>query len=83
MVKKKPATKQKLTPQNNSNEQFLVLGHLIKYNVYLLTKAVVFSAVSAKTNNVDEAVAMTHKVMLELDLAKHRLVQDPPKENTE
>lgn len=80
MVKKKTSTKQNLTPQSNSNEEFLVLGHLIKYNVYLLTKAVVFSAVSAKTTNVDEAVAITHKVMSELDLDTKRRVQDQPEE---
>jgi hypothetical protein len=49
--------------------------------MYLLTKAVVFSAVSAKTNNVEEAVNMTHRVMTELDLdTKRRTEQDRPEE---
>jgi hypothetical protein len=81
MPTKKKVAKQTQLPQSNSTQEFLVLGHLIKYNMYLLTKAVVFSAVSAKTNNVEEAVNMTHRVMTELDLdTKRRTEQDQPEE---
>jgi hypothetical protein len=53
---------------NTSQEEFLVLGHMIKYNLYLLAKSVVFAAVSEKTSNPREAVDIANKVMLELDL---------------
>lgn len=78
MTKKKAAKQPEATetPEANSTEQFLVLGHLIKYNLYLLTKSVVFSALTGKTSNIDEAVSMTNKVMDELDLdAKRRSQQ--------
>jgi hypothetical protein len=81
MPTKKKVAKQTQSPQSDSTQEFLVLGHLIKYNMYLLTKAVVFSAVSAKTNNVEEAVNMTHRVMTELDLdTKRRTEQERPEE---
>lgn len=75
MSKKKPS---KVIPQkqeSNSTEEFLVLGHLIKYNLYLLTKSVVFSAIAAKTNDMDEALAITQKVISELDLDLKRRTQ--------
>jgi hypothetical protein len=74
MTKKRPAKKPE-SSQADPNEQFLVLGHLIKYNLYLLTKSVVFSAITTKTNNIDEAVSMTNKVMDELDLDTKRRAQ--------
>lgn len=75
MAKKKPAAKPQKTQDTTSTinaEEFLVLGHLIKYNLYLLTKSVVFSAVLAKSANSDDAISITNKVMSELDLDTKR-----------
>lgn len=81
---KKKTTKTTQNRQSNSTEEFLVLGHLIKYNVYLLAKAVVFSAVSSKTSNVEEAVAVTNKVISELDLdTKRRVTQEQSEETVQ
>lgn len=54
-----------------SKEDFLVLGHLVKYNLYLLAKAQIFAALS-QSLNVDEALAETHRVIGELDLDTKR-----------
>ena len=72
MAKKK--VEQPETPQQapSNIEDFVVLGHLIKYNLYLLAKSVVFSAVVAKSKNVDEAVDIANKVISELDLDSKR-----------
>jgi len=66
--------KKKPTPKSKEPNEYLILGHMIKYNLYLLSKAVVFSAVAAKTDSLQAAVEQTEKVMHELDLdAKRRL----------
>jgi len=63
--------KSKESPANHPNE-FVILGHLIKYNIYLLAKSVVFSAVLKHKGDVQSAVTETHQVMdaLDLDLKK-------------
>ena len=82
MSKKKPSKPSTQNPTSNSTEEFLVLGHLIKYNLYLLTKSVVFSAVLAKSTNYDDAIAITNSVMTELDLdLKRRAQQETTQEN--
>jgi hypothetical protein len=82
MPKKKTSKINNQNPANNSTEEFLVLGHLIKYNLYLLTKSVVFSAVLAKSTNYDDAIAITNSVMTELDLdLKRRTHQETTQEN--
>lgn len=82
MPKKKAQKQPPQNQQNNSTEEFLVLGHLIKYNLYMLTKSVVFSAIAAKTNDMDEAISITHKVMSELDLdLKRRTQHEATQEN--
>lgn len=72
MTKKKTSKKSKSsetqTAEANYNQEFLILGHLIKYNVYLLTKAVIFSAVSQKVENLSEAANITNTILSELDL---------------
>lgn len=74
MAKKKVEQKESQEPTNtpSSTEEFVVLGHLIKYNLYLLAKSVIFSAVVSKSTNVDEAVELTNKVISELDLDSKR-----------
>lgn len=46
----------------------LVLGHLIKYNLYLLTKAVIFAAMLPHSVDKDDAVTETNRIIDELDL---------------
>jgi hypothetical protein len=48
--------------------ELLVLGHLIKYNLYMLGKATVFAAVMAKSKDLHTALFDTEKAMGELDL---------------
>lgn len=76
MTRKKTTRKSKSKNQANStsdntlnyNNEFLILGHLVKYNMYLLTKAVIFSALCQKVGDVNTATDMTNKVLAELDL---------------
>jgi hypothetical protein len=48
--------------------ELLVLGHLIKYNLYMLGKATVFAAIMAKSKDLHSALLDTEKAMGELDL---------------
>ena len=48
--------------------ELLILGHLIKYNLYMLGKATVFAAVMAKSKSLETALLDTEKAMDELDL---------------
>ncbi len=79
MTKKKPAPKSPSNQPSNQPEtppvdpqDYLVLGHLIKYNLYMLAKTVVFSAISKSVDDTDKAVEITHRVMQELDLDTKR-----------
>ena len=56
------------TPPPQDPDQFLILGHLIKYNLYLLSKAVVFSSIVSKSVDLETVVEDTHKIMQQLDL---------------
>jgi len=74
MTKKKTVSKSKnqakteSTNTVNYSQEFLILGHLVKYNVYLLTKAIIFSALCQKVGDINTATEMTNKVLTELDL---------------
>ena len=76
MTKKKaaPKTDNEATPSVDPQE-YLVLGHLIKYNLYMLAKSVVFAAVSKNVDDTDKAVDVTNRVMQELDLDSKRRTQ--------
>lgn len=79
MTKKKATQAQKVDqekPSEPNMQDFLVLGHLVKYNLYMLAKSVVFSAVAGKTSGIDEAIKTTHRVMEELDLDTKRRSQE-------
>lgn len=67
-------TKKKVSQskEQSSTEEFVVLGHLIKYNLYLLAKSVVFSAVVGKCKSVEEAVDVANRAIAELDLDSRR-----------
>lgn len=71
MTKKKTQTPKTETTSVDAQD-YLVLGHLVKYNLYMLAKAVVFSAVSRSVDDTDKAVEVTHRVMQELDLDTKR-----------
>jgi len=61
--------KQKSSSESpNKLSELLVLGHLIKYNLYLLGKATVFAAIMAKSKDIHTALLDTEKAMAELDL---------------
>lgn len=65
------------TPQmQNQQSEYLVLGHLVKYNLYLLCKSVVFSSIVSKNSSeittkedVLKVVELTELALRELDLA--------------
>ena len=71
MTRKKTASKSqsKDEPTNavNYNQEFLILGHLVKYNIYMLTKSIIFSALCQKVD-INTATEMTNKIVVELDL---------------
>lgn len=66
MPVKKKAKSSSESPQELS--ELLVLGHLIKYNLYMLGKATVFAAIMQKSKDLHTALLDTEKAMGELDL---------------
>ena len=48
--------------------EILILGHMIKYNLYMLAKSVIFSSVLQKSTDIPSAVEQTNMVVAELDL---------------
>lgn len=61
--------KLKLKKGDNKTDEYLVLGHMIKYNLYLLSKSIIFSSVMSKSSNVSDAVKLTNEIIKEIDLA--------------
>lgn len=59
----------KLKKGDNKTDEYLVLGHMIKYNLYLLSKSIIFSSVMSKSSNVSDAVKLTNEIIKEIDLA--------------
>ena len=66
MPVKKKAKSSSESPDQLS--ELLILGHLIKYNLYMLGKATVFAAVMAKSKDLHTALLDTEKALGELDL---------------
>lgn len=60
--------KTKNDQQQAQPNEYVIVGHLIKYNLYLLAKSVVFSAVLKHTGDIQGALNETDVVMGELDL---------------
>jgi len=63
--------KKKTNPSSESPQELselLVLGHLIKYNLYMLGKATVFAAIMARSKDLETALLDTEKAIGELDL---------------
>ena len=56
----------------------LLLGDMIKYNLFLLSKSIVFAAIFQHTE-FDEAVELTNKAMNELDLLTKRKLEEQSK----
>lgn len=57
--------------KDNAEENYFVLGHMIKYNIYLLSKSMVFSALCQKNpkSDLSDLVKHTNEIMTSLDLA--------------
>ena len=66
--------KEKQTIQKT--DDYLILGHMIKYNLYLLSKSIKFSSVVNKTNTLADAISLTNEVIGELDLASKESKKD-------
>lgn len=62
-------------PPLTDDEKFgevLMLGHLIKYNLYLTAKATVFAAIYSNLKSTRDAVTETNAVMKAFDTAIER-----------
>jgi heterodisulfide reductase subunit C len=46
----------------------LELGHLIKYNLYMLAKSIVFHTIAPSTDSPQEAIDATNAIIEKLDL---------------
>ena len=55
-------------PKLDTEREMLILGHLVKYNLYLLTKSIIFSSLLKQTGDVQKALNATETVIGELDL---------------
>lgn len=66
-----------LLPQKKSkNDEYILLGHFIKYNIYLLSKSLVFMSIAnssgrsvSSKEDVDFIVDLTQYAMHKLDSA--------------
>lgn len=57
-------------PKADYNYEFLLLGHYIKYNLYLLSKSIIFSNIATKFDDYDKAIETTNYILSKLDLQK-------------
>lgn len=58
------------------DQEKLAIGHLIKYNLYLLSKSIVFAALSQNIKDPKKAAEKANEIINELDLdTKRRLEQ--------
>lgn len=62
--------------RSRPEEDYFALGHMIKYNVYLLSKSVIFSSLIEKhsgkdvsDSDIEKFARLTEAAMKELDLA--------------
>ena len=56
-------------PEFDFERESVVAAHLIKYNLYLLSKAVIFNSLLSNLElNEDEAAEATNRIINELDL---------------
>ena len=78
MKKSKPKVKTTRAKKINYNTEYLTAVHLIKYNIYLLAKSIVFSSVLNKTQNIDEAANYAHAILMAFHDQDHRVSE--PKE---
>jgi hypothetical protein len=53
--------------EDEKAREFLMLGHFIKYNLYLIAKATVFSAIYSNLKSTRDAATETRYVMEEFD----------------
>lgn len=63
-------------PKLDVNREAIILGHLIKYNLYLLTKSIIFSSLLQQSGDVEKSITEANRVVGELDLdTKKKLEQ--------
>lgn len=53
-------------------KESLLLGHMIKYNLYLLTKSILFSSILKQLGDVDKSALEANRIIGELDLDTKR-----------
>lgn len=76
-MKKKIVKKQKVqTNRFDFEKELITLGHLIKYNLYLVSKAIVFDAVLQKEGDINKAANFTHAIMMAFHDQDHREVPE-------
>ena len=69
-------------PTQVLSEDFLVLGHLVKYNLYMLAKAIVFASILDKANgDIVVAVEEANATMEALDLDSQRRKAESAKDS--
>lgn len=73
---KKPTPRKKNNPSEEGTnrtfeEELIVVSHLVKYNLYLLSKSIIFSSILQNDGSlsVEEIAELTNKAIKELDLA--------------
>lgn len=62
-ILKKNEKNEKVEKKLDVVPESLALGHLIKYNLYLLSKAIVFASLYPKSSNITAAVSETESVL--------------------
>ena len=67
MEEQKPQQEIQPLTEDEKVREFIMLGHFIKYNLYLAAKATVFSAIYSNLKSTREALTETRFVMEEFD----------------
>lgn len=66
MPKKQPSPEPPLSPEEAMREAIIV-GHFIKYNLYLMAKATIFAAIYSNYKSTRDALAETRAIMREFE----------------
>ncbi len=67
MEQKPPSPELEPLTEDEKVREFILLGHYIKYNMFLMANAMVFSAIYANLKSTRDAVSETRYVMQEFD----------------
>jgi len=63
---------QYLLNQNKMNTEILTLGHLMKYNMYMISQAIVFAAIMEKYTSPTEGAQKTREILKWFSDEDHR-----------